>query len=126
MWYHLLADLVLLVHVAFVGFVLLGALLAVKWRFILWLHLPAVAWGALVEFAGWICPLTPLENWLRIQAGKPPYTGDFISSYFGSILYPASLTREIQIFFGFVVVTLNAVVYWWLWRRQWPSVQPPQ
>ena len=118
MWYDLLADLVLLLHVAFVGFVLLGGLLALKWRRVMWMHLPAAAWGAIVELTGWICPLTPLENWLRAQAGETRYNGDFIAYYLLPILYPDYLTREIQTIMGIGAIVLNAAVYWWLWRRQ--------
>lgn len=118
MWYHLFADLVLLLHLAFVGFVLLGGLLALKWRRVMWLHLPVAAWGAIVEFSGWICPLTPLETWLRAQAGDTGYRGDFIAYYLLSILYPEALTREVQTILGLVVVVCNAAVYWWLWQRQ--------
>lgn len=118
MWYHLAADLVLLVHLAFVGFVLVGGLLALKWRPVMWLHLPAVAWGAIVEFSGWICPLTPLENWLREQAGEAGYRGDFLAYYLLPILYPNTLTREVQSTLGLAVVVLNAAVYWWLWQKR--------
>jgi hypothetical protein len=118
MRYHLLTDLILLIHIAFVGFVLLGGLLALIWRPVTWLHLPAAAWGAIVELSGWICPLTPLENWLREQAGESGYRGDFIAYYLLPILYPDALTREVQVTLGLVVVLLNAAVYWWLWRKQ--------
>jgi hypothetical protein len=118
MAYQLLADLVLLVHVTFVIFVLLGGLLALKHRFILWLHLPAVMWGAFVEFSGGICPLTPLEGWLRTQAGEIRPQDDFIAAYFGSILYPEFLTANIQLYLGSLVIVMNAAVYWWLWRRR--------
>src|SRR5262245_57002101 len=118
MWYHFLADLVLLIHTAFVGFVLLGGLLVLKWRPVVWVHLPAVAWGTIVEFSGWICPLTPLENWLREQAGEAGYRGDFIAYYLLPILYPDTLTREVQTILGLVVVLLNAAIYCWLWQRQ--------
>jgi Protein of Unknown function (DUF2784) len=118
MWYHLFADLVLLLHLAFVGFVLLGGLLALKWRRVMWLHLPATAWGAIVEFSGGICPLTPLETWLWAQAGDTGYRGDFIAYYLLSILYPETLTREVQTILGLGVVVLNVAIYWWLWRRQ--------
>jgi len=118
MWYHLLADLVLLVHIAFIGFVLFGGLLALKWQPVMWAHLPAVAWGAIVEFSGWICPLTPLENLLREQAGENGYRGDFIAYFLLPILYPDALTREVQVALGLVVVLLNAAVYWWLWHKR--------
>ncbi|NOS82181.1 MAG: DUF2784 domain-containing protein [Nitrospira sp.] len=116
--YPLLADLVLIVHLTFVAFVLCGGLLVLKWRRVAWLHLPAVAWGAVVEFTGWICPLTPLENWLRTQGGETSYRSDFIAQYLIPVLYPGDLTRNLQLLLGTVVVVLNAAVYWWLWRMQ--------
>jgi uncharacterized protein DUF2784 len=115
---QLLADLVLIVHLAFVVFVLFGGLLVLKWRWVAWLHLPAAIWGAVVEFTGWICPLTPLENWLRTQDGKTSYRSDFIAQYLLPVLYPGDLTRDLQLLFGTVVVVLNAAVYWRLWRIQ--------
>jgi hypothetical protein len=116
--YQLLADLVLIVHLAFVVFVLCGGLLVLKWRWVAWLHLPAAIWGAVVEFTGWICPLTPLENWLRAQGGETSYHSDFITQYLLPVLYPGDLTRDLQLLLGLVVVLLNAAVYWWLWRMQ--------
>jgi len=116
--YQLLADLVLIVHLAFVVFVLCGGLLVLKWRWVAWLHLPAAIWGAVVEFTGWICPLTPLENWLRAQGGETSYRSDFIAQYLLPVLYPGDLTRDLQLLLGTVVVLLNAAVYWWLWRMQ--------
>ena len=114
--YTILADLVLIAHLMFVAFVLGGGLLALKWRWIAWLHLPAAVWGAVVEFTGWICPLTPLENWLREQDGETPYRSDFIAHYLLPVLYPGDLTRGLQVLLGTVVVVLNVAVYWWLWR----------
>lgn len=116
--YPLLADLVLIVHLAFVVFVMCGGLLVLKRRWVAWLHLPAAVWGAVVEFTGWICPLTPLENWLREQNGETAYRSDFISQYLLPVLYPGDLTREIQWLLGAGVVLLNTAVYWWLWRMQ--------
>lgn len=116
--YGLLADVVAFLHLMFVLFVLLGGLLVLKWRWIAWLHLPAVVWGAVVEFTGWICPLTPLENWLREQGGGTAYRSDFIARYLLPVLYPEDLTREFQLLLGTGVVVLNAAVYWWLWRMQ--------
>lgn len=116
MLYHIGADLVLLLHFSFVLFVLLGGLLLIKWPRLMWLHLPAVAWGAWVEFSGWICPLTPLENWLRAQAGEATHTGDFIVRYLSSILYPNALTHEIQFILGSALLLVNLAIYGWLWR----------
>ncbi|HSL04079.1 MAG TPA: DUF2784 domain-containing protein [Nitrospiraceae bacterium] len=118
MWYSWLADLVLSMHVGFVLFVIFGGLLVVRWRWVAWLHLPAAIWGAVVEFTGWICPLTPLENWLRALGGKATYHSDFIAQYLLPVLYPEDLTRDLQLLLGTVVVVLNAAVYWCLWRMQ--------
>jgi hypothetical protein len=118
MMYPLLADLVLIVHLVFVIFVLSGGRLVLKWRWIARLHLPAAAWGAVVEFTGWICPLTPLENWLRVQGGEAGYEDDFTTRYLLPILYPVDLTRNIQLLLGTVVIVLNVAVYWWIWYMQ--------
>jgi hypothetical protein len=118
MWYSWLADLILCIHASFVFFVILGGLLVLRWRWIAWLHLPATAWGAVVEFTGWVCPLTPLENWLRAQGGETAYRSDFIAQYLLPLLYPGDLTRNIQLLLGTVVVVLNTAVYWWIWRMQ--------
>ncbi len=116
--YSFLADLVLIVHLAFVVFVLCGGLLVLRWRWIAWLHLPAALWGAVVEFTGWICPLTPLENWLRSQDGEMSYSSDFIAQYLLPVLYPGNLTRDLQLLLGTVVVVINAAIYWWIWQTQ--------
>jgi len=118
MWYSWLADLILCLHAGFVIFVIFGGLLVLRWRWIAWLHVPAIAWGAFVEFSGWICPLTPLENWLRAQGGDISYRSDFIAQYLLPVLYPGDLTRDLQLLLGTVVIVLNAAVYWWLWRMQ--------
>ena len=115
--YPLLADLVLIVHLAFVIFVLCGGLLVLRWRWIAWAHLPAAAWGAIIEFTGWICPLTPLENWLRAQSGQTGYRSDFAAYYLLPVLYPDDLTRDLQLILGTVVLAINISVYGWLWRR---------
>lgn len=117
--FRLLADLVVLIHLAFVVFVVVGALLVLRWPRLAWLHLPAAIWGALIEFAGWICPLTPLENWLRARAGGGRYAGGFVEHYVLPILYPGQLTRSLQIGLGVVVVLINAAAYFWIWRRHW-------
>lgn len=119
MLYGLLADFVVGLHVAFVVFVLIGGLLALKWPWLVRLHLPAAAWGAIVEFSGWLCPLTPLENWLRAQAGRGTYDTDFLGRYLLPLLYPADLTRDMQIVFGTIVLLVNAGVYALLWRRRY-------
>jgi len=111
MAYHLLADLVVVAHFLFVLFSLLGALLVIRWRKIMWLHLPAALWAAGVEFSGKICPLTPLENWLRVRGGGGGYAGDFIGQYLLWLLYPSGLTRGVQIILGAAVVGINIGIY---------------
>ena len=111
MAYHLLADLVVLVHFLFVLFSLLGALPAIRWPKIMWLHLPAALWAAGVEFSGKICPLTPLENWLRMRGGGAGYAGDFLGQYLLWLLYPSGMTRGVQIILGAIVVGINIGIY---------------
>ena len=107
----LLADLVLAVHATFLLFVVLGGLLALWKPRIAWVHIPCAMWGAWVELAGWICPLTPLEVDLRIRAGEVGYGGGFIERYVTAALYPQGLTREIQIGLGIAVVAVNVIIY---------------
>ena len=117
MFARLLADLVVLIHAAFVVFVVLGGLLVLYRRFFLWLHLPAAIWGFLIEVKGWICPLTYLENHLRHRAGEAGYSGGFVEHYVIPVLYPSVLTRNLQFVLAGVVVGLNLAVYGWvLWR----------
>lgn len=111
MLYRLLADCVVLAHAAFVAFVILGGILAWRWRRIVWAHVPCALWGAAIEFGGWICPLTPLENALRARAGLQGYAGGFIEHYVIPALYPADLTRSWQMLLGALVLTVNLVAY---------------
>ena len=111
MAFRLLADLTVLLHVAFVVFVVAGAFLLARWPRVAWVHLPAAAWGAWVEFAGSVCPLTPLENWLRTRGGGSAYTSSFIEHYLMPLLYPASLSRELQLSPGLAVLLVNVVIY---------------
>jgi Protein of Unknown function (DUF2784) len=111
MAFRLLADATVVLHLAFVLFVIAGGFLVVRWPRVAWAHLPAAAWGAWVEFAGWICPLTPMENWLRQQAGQAVYTTSFVDRYLLPVLYPPALSREIQWALGGFVLAVNAAVY---------------
>ena len=120
MLYPALADFVVLLHLVFIFFVVLGGVLAFWWRGLVWLHLPAALWGALVELMGWPCPLTPLEGWLRRAGGSPGYSGSFVDRYLAPVVYPAELTREVQILLGLCVLALNSVIYVLLWRRRTP------
>ena len=117
MHYQVFADLVAVLHFAFIIFVLFGGFLALRWVWAPWFHLPAVAWGMGIEFLGWYCPLTPLENALRQASGEEGYTGGFIAHYLLPIIYPEGLTREIQIILGGVLVVINLVVYLIVWHR---------
>lgn len=123
---RVLATALVLVHMAFVAFVVAGGLLALRWPRVAWVHLPAALWGALIALVGWICPLTPLENHLRALAGEAPYTTGFLEHYLLPLLYPVAMTRGLQIGTGLFVVALNVSVYWRMarrWRKsRWHSV----
>jgi hypothetical protein len=115
--YALLADVVVVVHVLFVVFAVAGGLAVVRWPRLAFFHVPCALWAVLVALAGWICPLTPLENWLRERAGDPTYETTFIEHYVLPILYPSALTRGAQVGLGVVVLTVNVAAYTWVWRR---------
>jgi Protein of Unknown function (DUF2784) len=115
--YRLLADLVLLLHAGFVAFVILGALLVLRWPRIAWVHVPVALWGAGIEFVGGICPLTPLENHWRRLAGELGYPGGFVEHYVVAALYPDGLTHRLQLLLGALVLSVNGSIYAWvLWR----------
>ena len=122
MVYRFFADVVVLVHFGFVLFVIVGVVLVHRWKTVAWFHLPAVAWGTLIEFMGWICPLTPLEIWLRVMAGQSGYETGFIAHYLLPILYPAALTQSTQRWLGVLVLSLNVAIYGWL-LRHWMKVE---
>ena len=113
--YRALADLVLIVHFAFVLFVIFGGVLALRWPRVAWTHLPVALYGAAVEFIGFVCPLTPLEVGLRQRGGQAGYAGGFIDHYITAALYPTGLTSQVQFILGAALVVLNVVVYriWW-------------
>jgi hypothetical protein len=111
MIYRWLAEVVVLFHGAFVVFVIAGGFLALRWRAVVWVHVPAAVWGVLIEYAGWICPLTPLENALRARAGEAGYPGGFIEHYLLRLLYPSGLTSRAQLVFGSVALAVNLVAY---------------
>lgn len=117
--YRALADLVLVVHLAFVLFVVLGGLLALRWPRVAWVHVPVALYGALIEFVGFVCPLTPLENSLRRRGGGAGYDGGFIEHYVTATLYPTGLTRGVQLGLGVAVLAINGAIYaLWLRRRR--------
>lgn len=110
--FRLAADAIVIVHVAYVLFVVLGGFLVLRWRRLAWIHVPAAAWGVLVEYSDSICPLTPVENYLRTRGGLSVHPGDFIEQYMLPLLYPTQLTRSAQIAFGSVALGLNVLIYW--------------
>jgi len=116
--YLAFADATLALHLAFILFACLGALLALKWRWVPWLQLPAAAWGVFVEATGWICPLTSLENHFRARAGEAAYQGDCLGHYLSATIYPEGLTRNIQYALGACVLIINVCVYAWLLHRR--------
>jgi hypothetical protein len=118
MLYGFTADLVVLLHLGFILFVLFGGGLVLVWRRAIWVHVPAVVWGCLIEFSGWYCPLTPLEQSLRLAAGEVGYSGGFVEHYIVGLIYPSGLTREIQILLGCVVLIVNVSVYLFVWRKR--------
>lgn len=111
MLFRLAADLLVALHLTFVLFVVLGGFLALRWRRLAWLHVPAALWGAVIEFMGWICPLTPLENHLRQLAGETGYHAGFVEHYLIPVLYPADYTPGLRIGLGLTVLVLNGVAY---------------
>ena len=104
-------------HAGFILFAVLGGLLVLWWRRMLWLHLPAALWVVLIELFGWVCPLTPLEVALRRAGGAAGYEGSFVGHYLLPLIYPASLTREIQLGLAALVVALNGSIYALVWHR---------
>jgi len=108
--YQVLADAVAVAHFLFIAFVVAGGLLVLRWPRVAWLHLPAAAWGAVVELTGWVCPLTPLEDRLRGRGGAP-YQGDFVARYLLPVIYPENLTPARQRILGAVVIAANLLIY---------------
>lgn len=117
MFYRLLADVVVAVHGLFIVFVVLGGFLAWRWRWVAGLHLPCAAWGVLIEFRHWVCPLTPLENHLRAKAGAQGYEGGFIEHYLLPVIYPGGLTPQSQLVLGTAALAVNLLAYGVLARR---------
>ncbi|MHB8810411.1 MAG: DUF2784 domain-containing protein [Desulfobulbaceae bacterium] len=115
--FQLAADGLVVMHLLFILFVISGGFLVLrnrKWAFV---HLPAALWAATVEFTGWFCPLTPLENWLRLRGGGTRYPSSFVEHYLLPLLYPAELTRGLQITLGLAVIVVNGLVYFRVFRR---------
>jgi hypothetical protein len=120
--YLFLAELIVLLHFLFILFVLFGGLLLYKWFKLIWLHIPALVWGFYIELTGTICPLTPLENWFRTQAGTDIYEGSFIIHYLVPIIYPANYDASFQLIAIIILTSLNLLIYtglcWKLYKRK--------
>jgi hypothetical protein len=116
--YRILADAILVLHLAFIAIALLGGLLVLRWPRVAWAHLPVVLWGVTVTWIGSVCPLTPLEKHLRVLAGDVPYHGGFISHYLTSVIYPAGLTRGMQVLLGVLLLAFNVAIYVRYFRRR--------
>ena len=121
MLYRFGADLLVVAHLLFIVFALVGGLAVLRWRWLALVHLPVVVWATVVELMGWVCPLTPLEIALRVAAGEAGYHGGFVEHYILPIVYPAGLTREIQWLLAALVVLVNAVIYGWLMIKSGPA-----
>jgi hypothetical protein len=121
MWYQAAVDLVVVVHLLFIAFVVGGVFLAWRWPRVIWAHIPAVIYGALVEFAGFTCPLTLLENDLRRRAGQAGYRGGFIDHYLVTVIYPPGLTRVEQVGLGLLVLLVAVIGYRGFARRHPPG-----
>jgi hypothetical protein len=117
-FYRIAADLTLFLHLAFIAFVVAGALLIVWWPRAAWLHLPAAVWGAWIEISGGICPLTTLENEFRLRAGDAGYSTSFVEHYLWPVVYPGGLTREVQLFLAALVIVVNVTLYTYVLRRR--------
>lgn len=121
MWYLIAADLVLVAHVLFIGFVVVGSFLTWRWPLVIWVQLPAMVYGALVELAGFACPLTAMQNYLLRRGGEAGYRGGFISHYLVQVIYPPGLTRGLQIGLGLFVVLIAVIGYGGYLRRNGPA-----
>jgi len=111
MIWRVLADAILVLHLLFIATVVLGGLAVLGWRRFAWVHLPCAVWGVLIELFGWICPLTPLENWLRRQGGQSGIGDSFVAHYLLPVIYPRGLTRDVQLVLAAVVIAVNVAIY---------------
>src|SRR5262249_60214340 len=110
-------DFVLLLDIGFLLFAARGGVMVFKWRRVAWFHIPAALWAALIELVGWVCPLTPLENWLRRQGGEAGYQTGFIGRYLLPLIFPAPFSRSLHVVLGLLVMCVNFAIYWCIWRR---------
>lgn len=117
MLFALGADFLVLVHLCFIIFVILGGFMLLKWRWLIFMHLPALIWAVLLEFQGWLCPLTPVEQTLRQMAGQQGYEGGFIQHYILPIIYPPALQQDIQFILGVLLILINVIIYLWVFLK---------
>lgn len=120
--YQIAADAIVVIHFIFILFVISGGFLAIRWRWLIWLHIPAASWGVLAISLRWVCPLTPLENSLRRAGGGDSYGSGFIEHYLVPIIYPSGFDDSVFMAMGVGVVILNVIAYSLLFvsARQWP------
>jgi Protein of Unknown function (DUF2784) len=123
MIWSVLADGLVIAHSAFTAFVIFGGFLTWRWPRCALAHLPALAWGIWVEASNSICPLTPLENALRMRGGEAGYRGGFLAHYIGTLLYPAGLTQHLQWLLAGLLVAINVIAYGSLAARKWRQRQ---
>jgi len=116
-YFEIFATLTLLLHFSFILFVIFGALLILRFKKIIYFHIPAVAWGVYIEFSHSICPLTHLENYFLKKAGKDQYSIDFIENYVFKIIYPPALNYEIQTYLGVILIFVNLVIYYYIVKK---------
>jgi hypothetical protein len=115
--HNVLADIVMVIHFAFVLFVLFGALLALRWPIVKWVHIPSVVWSIWIQFTGGFCPLTPLEIWLREKSGEGGYDTGFIEYYIGALIYPGEIPPMAHAILGVFLLLMNLVIYAYIYRR---------
>ena len=125
MLYQIAAELVLTLHLVFIGFVIGGGVAVRWWPRIAWLHAPMFVWGSVVNLAGWVCPLTPLENELRRLAGESGYPGSFIEQYIAPVVYPAGMTSDLALATGVFLLVWNLAVYAWAFLHRWSAPADP-
>ena len=115
--HELAANLTLIVHFAFILFVVFGALLFFVATKIIFIHFPALIWGSYIELTNSICPLTYLENWFLHKANLTTYSEGFIQNYLVPIVYPVSLTKDLQIYLGIALIVINIVFYAFIFNK---------
>jgi len=118
LFYRIAADGVVVIHLVFILFVILGGLMLFRWPWMIWIHVPTAVWGGLVELFGAPCPLTPLENHLRQVGHTEAYSGGFIDHYVMPIVYPPGLTRQTQVVLGVLILVINFAIYFKLLIRK--------